>query len=241
MAQRAQRADRLRLDRVEPGGQREEHLSGGQRVAGGVVGSMHREPELARQAREPDRLRARRSLPRVELGGERVGVDHRVAKADPRGQHGSAKEPLLERGDVGDQGPAGEREQQLVEDLAQRRGADQVLAAQAVDADRIRTRHPARAHEAAARAPDPGPTSVDRHRREGDDLVVGLVEAGRLEVEHAETGLPPGGGGFGHRRSQVRLDRRAIADLVRVAQLLHASLVLSDLCTEATALKASRR
>ena len=56
MAQRAQRADRLRLDRVEPGRQRQEHLGRRQHVAGGVVGAMDRKAELARQAREPDRM-----------------------------------------------------------------------------------------------------------------------------------------------------------------------------------------
>ena len=79
---------------------------------------------------------------------------------------------------------AGERAEEFAEHLAQRRSADEVLTAQAVDADRLRPRHPAGRTRRLWR-PGPAAAVVDGHRRERDDLVVGPIEAGGLQVEHA--------------------------------------------------------
>ena len=111
-ASRASGAESLQV-----GGECDERLGGRQRVAVGVVGPVHGEAEGAGQVGEAHGGAARRAA-----DGEDGGVPGRAPRcrrtdcsARARGGEGGAEEAALDRGNVRDQGAAGERVEQAIE------------------------------------------------------------------------------------------------------------------------------
>ena len=108
-----QRAHRLAAERVEVGGEREEGLGGGQRVAAALCGRWTGRPELARQraerraraARSPSRsaataARARRCRRRGRAAGRRAAAAARRgsrAPPTPRGRPAPARQRVQQR------------------------------------------------------------------------------------------------------------------------------------------------
>ena len=169
-----------------------------------------------------------RGRARAQLGGERGGVDRSGCAARmPAPRSAAARKPLLDRGDVGDQRPAGERVEQLVENLVQRRGA---------------ARGPRGAGRGCGSSPPSGirrgrtswwcaprnrsAAAGDRHGREGDDLVGRRVEAGQSRGRSRRRSASRHGvDGGGHRRRRRRLGRRWPSSAPRVS-VLHVELVV---------------
>ena len=193
VAQLGQRAHRLRLDRLQVGDEREEHLGRRQHVAGGVVGAVDREPELARERGEAHRLRPRLApapsearppgrgcrSPGCGRGSRRRAAPG--ARTAPRASRRGRRAPVRRAR------PAARRASRSA---AGRRPGPPCAARGCgwISGPGIRRGRTRR----LAHTRDPGTAPVDRHRREGDDLVVGAVESGGLEVEHAERRQPPG-------------------------------------------------
>ena len=109
---------------------------------------------------------------------------------------------------MGDHHFAGQRIEQSVQRLVERGRVDQVGAPQAMDEDRRPVGHAARPYQLVAGVVEAQPSAVDVQGREGDDLVRGGIEPGRLEVDDAEVGLTPRGRAIGRRRLGVGAEAR---------------------------------
>ena len=123
--------------------------------------------------------------------------------------------------------------------LLERRGFLQVRLAQAVDADRVPVRHPAGPHQLVARVVEADPAAADGHGGEGDDLVGGRIQPGRLEVDHAEGSLPPRRVARRELRVPIRAQRAGV-DRCHVYRR-EGRPPASERCTAATSRNASRR
>ena len=167
------------------------------------------------------------------------GIDDRVPELRTEGRESGFEKTPLDLGDVRDDRPPGERLQQAVHDVLERRGFLQVHLTKTVDADRVPVRHSVGPHELIARVVEPDPAAADGHGGEGDDLVGGRIQPGQLEVDHAEGSLPPRRGGRREFRVPIRAQRTGV-DRCHVYRR-EGRPPASERCTAATSRKASRR
>ena len=168
-------------------GQGDERLRGSQRIAVGVVGPVHGQARASGPGRRARPVRrSRGGCPRSRRSSRSIAaVSTRDSAAPSPRSRGRRRESRARRSATCATSAPPASAARGVEHLVERRRVVEVRLAKAVDADRVAARHPLRPHQLVAGIGEGGPSRRDRHCGEGDDLVGGRIEPGRLEVDHA--------------------------------------------------------
>ena len=123
------------------GGQGEEDLCGGQRVAVRLVRAMNGQPERVRQRPKSERVGPGLPAQAEELDGEGRGVDDRVDQPDAALAEGRAEESHFDRGDMRHHHLPAQRLEQSVQRLVDGGCIDELGAPQSMDEDRVPAGH----------------------------------------------------------------------------------------------------
>ena len=190
-ARRAAVRRRGRIPRARGEREDQEHLRRHEGIVEGVVRTGDRHPVSGRAGRQRIlRSFAQVSPAPVDADRQLSNVDGASPKsASPSLEHPAEEDDLDGRIPRQDETPI-ERHPQRSPGIGGGGRARRVLAACAVD-HRGGRRRDHRFHELMDRCSHRDAPGANRHDAEGHDLVVQVVEAGRLEIERGERGRPP--------------------------------------------------
>ena len=177
---------------LEVGGERDEGLRRGERVAVSLVRAVRRQ----RQRRGERGQLAPARVPLAALDAEHApqqrGVHVAPRRAGRQRAQLRAQEGALDPGRVRHRHAAGQRGGERGQRLGGERRRVEVRLAQAVDLHRLRRRRGQWPHEARHGARGEHAPTLHRQRRERDHLVALGIEAGGLHVHHEEARGAPG-------------------------------------------------